>query len=139
MAYKWETFEHTADLGLRAWADTLEELFAALGEAVAAQICPADCINRRETVKVLAQADDLEALAVEFLSELLRLFQIRKFVFSGVSVQSIRHGRLEAVVRGEPVDLARHQLGEEIKAVTYHKVKIAREGSQWVGQVILDL
>jgi SHS2 domain-containing protein len=139
VAYKWETFEHTADLGLRARADTLAELFAALGEALAEQICPIACVRPQEKVKVSAQADDLEALAVEFLSELLRLFQIRKFVFSGVSVESIRHGQVEAAVRGEPVDLARHQLGEEIKAVTYHRIKIAREGPQWVGQVILDL
>ena len=40
MAKHCETFDHTADLGLQARADTLGELFEALAEGLADEICP---------------------------------------------------------------------------------------------------
>ena len=44
-----------------------------------------------------------------------------------------------AELRGESYAPARHELGMEIKAVTYHQLKIARDGSTWAGRVILDI
>ncbi len=132
------TFEHPSDLGLEATADTLGELFQALGEGAAGQICPAG-VEPAETRELRAEAEDVEYLAVEFLGELLALLHLEHFLVATVRVEEISERGVRAVVAGEPVDPARHELGAEVKAVTYHQLKVAREAGGWIARVILDL
>ncbi len=140
MAKHCETFEHPADLGLAARADTLAELFEALGEGLADQICPRRAVAARERKKLLARSEDVESLAVEFLGELLGLFHLEKFLARQVRVERISESAVRAEVTGERYDPARHELGPEIKAVTYHQLEVARRpGGEWIARVILDL
>ena len=46
---------------------------------------------------------------------------------------------IKAVARGEPVDPERHELDMEIKAITYHGLKVERDGDGWLAEVIVDL
>ena len=46
---------------------------------------------------------------------------------------------LTATVRGEPFDPARHVLAHEVKAITYHELKVVRDGDQWLAEVIVDI
>jgi SHS2 domain-containing protein len=138
MGKDWRTFEHPADLGLEARADSLAELFEALAEGLARQVCPRG-VRSQDTLPVRAEADDLESLAVEFLGEVLRLFHLRRFLVAGVRVERIEATSLSASAGGEAYDPARHELGPEIKAVTYHHLKVAHEPDGWVATVLLDL
>jgi SHS2 domain-containing protein len=138
MARQCRTFEHPSDLGLEATADSLAELFQALGEEVARQMCPAG-VAAAETRPLAAEAEDVELLLVEYLRQLLGLFNVERFLAAGVRVQAVDERSVRAEVSGEPVDPARHELGAEIKAVTYHQLEVAREGGRWTARVILDL
>jgi SHS2 domain-containing protein len=46
---------------------------------------------------------------------------------------------LSATARGEPLDAARHVLAHEVKAITYHGLKLERCGEQWLAEVIVDI
>ncbi len=133
------TFEHTADMGLEGRADTLAELFEAMGEGLAEVICPQRTVKKQKTLQIRVESENVEALLVDFLAELLGLFNLEKFLIARVSVKRIDETSLSAEVVGEPYDPARHELGDEIKAVTYHQLKVAREGDGWIGRVILDI
>ena len=133
------TFEHTADLGLAARADSLAELFEALGEGLAEQICPRSTVGQEKTLPVQAAGDDLGSLAVEFLAALLRLFALERFLIARVRVDKITHAEVRAEAAGEAYDPARHEIAAEIKAVTYHQLKVAREDDKWAARVILDI
>ena len=133
------TFEHTADVGLEARADTLAELFEAMGEGLAEVICPRCEVKRQKTLQIRVASENVESLLVDFLSEILRLFNLEKFLVARVSVERIDEMSVAAKVGGEPYEPARHELGDEIKAVTYHQLKVAREGDKWTGRVILDV
>ncbi|HEV2356430.1 MAG TPA: archease, partial [bacterium] len=78
--HPFETFEHTADIGLAARGDTLEEVFvnAAMG-LVDLIVDPA---GRREDTRldVSVSAVDREALLVAWLNELLYLLDTRGFL-----------------------------------------------------------
>jgi len=139
MAKHCETFDHTADVGLAARADTLGELFEALAEGLADVICPREHVSAADSRTLTVAAEDVEALAVDFLSGLLSVVQTERFLVARASVQRADETAVEAKVSGEPYDPARHELATEVKAVTYHQLKVAREGDQWVGRVILDL
>ena len=133
------TFEHTADLGLEARADTLAELFEALGEGLAGQICPPAAVTGREHKSLTVQAGNREDLLHDFLGELLGLFDLEKFLVREVKVERIDEGAVHAVAAGETYDPARHELDAEIKAVTYHDLTVAQEADQWIGRVVLDI
>ena len=139
MSKHFETYEHPSDLGLAARADSLAELFEALGEGLAEQVCPRATVYPAEVRTVSVQSDGRELLAVDFLTALLRLFQLERFLIARVAVARIDEGAVTARVEGERFDAARHELGPEIKAVTYHQLTVRQEGGLWVARVLLDL
>ena len=146
MAGHCETFDHTADVGLTAWADSLGELLAALAEGLTDVICVRSRICPAAVRKLDVEAQDPEALAVDFLSKILYLFAVDGFLLADASVRVLVGGGLgggrtaiSAELAGETYDPNRHEIRTEVKAVTYHQIKIAPEGGRWVGRVILDL
>ncbi len=139
MAKHCETFDHTADVGLDARADTLAELFEALGEGLADVVCPRGSVAEEQTLAVHVEAEDVEALAVDFLCEVLAAIQENRFAVAAVSVEQISEIVVTAELVGESYDDARHEIATEVKAVTYHQLKVARGGDGWVGRIILDL
>jgi SHS2 domain-containing protein len=139
MAKHCETFDHTADVGLLARADTLGTLMEALAEGLSDVICDRTGVAPGERREVTVQAEDIDFLAVDFLSEILLAFEVDHFLLAEAEVRQVSRTSLSAGLVGEQYDGDRHELRNEVKAVTYHELKVAREGDQWVGRVILDL
>jgi SHS2 domain-containing protein len=139
MAKSYALIEHAADIGIEARADTLEELLEALAEGLAGVICPLATVRRRDTRALTVQAEEVEATTVDFLNALLRLMQVEHFLVTGVAVRQASPTAVSAELAGEPYDVGRHEIVREVKAVTYHELKVAREGRRWFGRVICDL
>jgi SHS2 domain-containing protein len=139
MSKHWQVFEHTADVGIAAKADTMGELFEALGDGLSGIICRRDRVDSQDTREIHIAAEDREALAMDFLSEVLNIIQSDGFLVGYVRVDAISDTDVRAELIGEPYDQARHELHTEVKAITYHLLKIAQEEGRWVGRVILDL
>lgn len=134
-----ETFEHTADIGLQARADTQAELYEALAEGLAELFCPRDSVEAKERFELSIPGDDAESLAVDFLAKLLAEMQSRKFAVRTAEVDMVGPNELHAVLAGEPIAPDRHELGAEIKAVTYHMLQVKEQDGRWHGRVLLDL
>ena len=139
MAKSYTTFEHTADIGLRASADSLGELLEAMGEGLAEQICPRGAVRPERSRPMTVRADNVEDLTHDFLQAMLLLFHLDKFLVSQVRVTQIDEAMVTAEVRGETFDPDRHEIGAEIKAVTYHLLSVTRDGDGWCGTVVLDI
>ena len=134
-----ETFDHTADVGLRIRAADLGTLFADAARAMFSVMAGnLEAVRPTEEVRIALDADDLDALLRDWLGELLCTFHIRKLVFSEFTVSVGEHG-LQGIARGEPMDAARHQLDVEIKAVTWHGLKVERTSDGWLAEVIVDI
>ena len=135
----YEVFEHTADLGLRARAPDLDGLFAEAGRGLFAMIVEnlADVRpERRVTVHVRGQ--DREYLLFDWLNELLFTFDSEHLVLSEFEVRVNETG-LTAEVKGEALDPARHRLDHEVKAITYHGLKVEQTADGWLAEVIVDI
>lgn len=139
MAKECQTINHTADIGLAASADSLGELFEALAEGLADVICDRSQVTPKLTQAVEVRSEDVEALAIDFLSRVLGVIQADHFLPAAVQVTEIDEHAVRGELRGEPYAPGRHELKTEVKAVTYHQLRVAREGDKWVGRVILDL
>ncbi|NVL90472.1 MAG: archease [Desulfobacterales bacterium] len=139
MSKKYEFIEHTADLGFKAYGAGLEELFAHAAEALFETLVSLESIKEREERSIEVEADALDDLMVSWLGELLYLYDTEGLLFKGFQVKQIENNRLEANVRGEILDLARHEIKTEIKAVTYHQLYVKKIGGTWEARVIFDI
>ena len=135
----YETFEHTADLGLRIRAASLDELFADAARGLFSLIVP-DLGSVRSVEQVLLDipGEPSEMLLFDWLNELLYTYETRHLLLAEFNVQVGPQG-LTATVSGEPIDRQRHQLDHEVKAITYHGLKLDRQGADWLAEVIVDI
>ncbi len=139
MMRPFETFEHTADIGLVARGGTLEELFAnaAMG-LVDLMVDPAGL--REETrLECSVSAADREALLVAWLNELLYLLDTRRFLPRRCQILSLTETRLTAELLGERIDRDRHAVRRMVKAATYHGLQVAQANGGWEARILLDL
>jgi SHS2 domain-containing protein len=132
----------TSDISFVAYGDTLEALFHAAAEALLAATLanPAD-VALRECEPVRLAEPDLELLLLSFLNELVFFRDARGLLLHAGPLR-IEHdgaGQLEGELRGERIDHARHQLEADVKAVTAHRLSVAREGAGWRASVTLDV
>jgi SHS2 domain-containing protein len=136
----YETFEHTADLGLRVRAADLDTLFAEAAEALTAALVedPATVEPRRE-VAIGVEGTDRVYLLFDWLKELLYRFDAEHLLFRRFTVR-VRGDGLDATAWGEPYDPERHPLSHEVKAITYHGLRVepGPEGG-WLAEVIVDI
>ena len=135
----YEIFEHTADLGLRIRAADLPTLFADAGRGLFAMVVEnPDSIEPAESRDFRIAGSDLTYLLFDWLNELLYLCDTEQLVCSQFEVRLDEQG-LTATARGERIDPGRHHLTHEIKAITYHELKVEREGTGWLAEVIVDI
>jgi SHS2 domain-containing protein len=135
----YETFDHTADLGLRIQSADLNTLFAEAGLAlIAALVENPDSIRPEIRIDVKMPADDLEYLLFDWLKALLYRFDTERLLFSRFDVKISDTG-LEAVAWGEMMDESRHELSHEVKAITYHELKVEQSEDGWLAEVIVDI
>jgi SHS2 domain-containing protein len=135
----YEIFEHTADLGLRVRAADLNELFAEAARGLfSLMIENLDEVRPARSLTVHLQGQDREYLLFDWLNELLFLFDTEHVLLAEFRVQIDDTG-LKAEARGETLDPGRHHLDHEVKAITYHGLKVEPTPEGWLAEVIVDI
>src|SRR5437867_2847769 len=106
---RFEVFEHTADVGLRIEAKSLEELFVAAARGVFSLVVEnTEAIEPRQAVRIEIESEDLLGLFVDWLRELIFRFETEHLLLSHFELQlSEDHRKLRAECRGEPADWTR--------------------------------
>ena len=126
-------------MGIRARAGNLNELFADAARGLFSVIVGnPESVRPVQEVPFRVDGDRHEDLLFDWLDELLYAFAARRLVFCDFDVR-LEAGGLNATARGEPIDLQRHHLDVEVKAITYHGLKVQQEGDGWLAEVIVDI
>ncbi len=136
---RFEILDHTADIGLIVYGESLRALFENAGEAFFRLITDLRRVSCRVERRIGIGGESLDRLMVDWLSELLYLHDVENLLFRGFKVESVGEDGLKAVVRGEPFHEGVHVIKTEVKAVTYHRIEIRQENGHWRAQVIFDL
>ena len=134
-----EIFEHTADVGFEAWAQTPEALFETCGRALLEVATEPGRVEAREALPIEVAAAGYDELLVDWLNEILYLFDSGRFAPSGFEVRELTREKLTGVLTGEPRDPARHPWQLIVKAVTYHDLFVGRRNGRWEARVVLDV
>lgn len=136
---RFEPIDHTADVGYRLLAPTLEEIFVIAGRALFATITDIESIQQKLSTKISVIASDRESLLVAWLSELNYRCITAHELFGEFSIDALTPTSINATVRGEKIDASRHEIRTEIKAVTYHGLFVRESSEGWEAQVIFDV
>ncbi len=135
----WEHFEHTADLGLRVRAPDLPTLLAEAGRGLFAMLVDnLDDVRPTDRVEIEVAGSDPEYLLFDWLAELLAIFDTRRLLLSRFEVRVDPSGA-RATAWGEPIDPRRHHMAHEVKAITYHGLKVEHHDDGWQAEVIVDI
>ena len=132
----YEILEHTADVGVRARGSTLEETFQ---NAIAglADIMGITGTGDGRALTVEVEGDDLGALLVELLGEVLYLHEVHGGRLTDATVAAVEPGRVRATISLTPDDVEPE--GTDVKAITYHQLAVERTDGGWVAQVYVDV
>lgn len=136
----YEFFEHTADIGVRIRGATLAELFRHAALALYEAMGQFRLSDRVEEKIIEVEAAGLDDVLRDWLGELLYEVEARGCWFDRVEIEKVEPGRLMARVSGGPIDFERSLTHEEIKAVTYHQLKVEQQADgAWMATVIFDV
>ena len=140
MIKPYEIIEHTADVGLKVNGATLKELFenAASGmfDIIAHKRSSA---NEHKKIQIKKEVEDFEELLVDWLSELLYIFNSQKILFSNFKILELNNGGIIGEAFGEKINPSKNTLQTEIKAVTFHDLKIEEDKNNFSCQIIFDV
>lgn len=134
-----EILEHTADVGVRVFGGSFAELLENAALALMSLIADRDSVRPEEEVVFEAEAETGEELLIKMLSEILYLHEVGKMVFTEAEIELTDGFKLKGSLRGEKTDFSRHELLHDIKAATYHNLKIERADDRFMAEIIFDI
>lgn len=136
----WETFEHTADVGIRGVGKSLKEAFSEAAVAMFSQMADLKEFGSGFHVTFEVASANVEELFVDFLNRLLFESSVHGAVFTSVEISELNDTSVKGVAKGEKIkSTQRASLLQEVKAATFHMLKVERSGLKHYAQCILDI
>ncbi|XP_034934979.1 protein archease-like [Chelonus insularis] len=124
---KYEYLDHTADVQLHAWGETMEEAFEQCAMAMFGYMTELETVEIKQVHEIEANGHDLQSLLFHFLDELLFLFNAEPFLIAKkVEITEFNRDefKIKAKAYGEEFTLGKHPQGTEVKAITYSAMQI---------------
>lgn len=132
--------EHTADTGISAAADSMNELFEIAAFAMFDIMVDLKNISDGKLWEIEVEASDLDELMVTWLTELLYLLEVGGMVPAEITVKEVSATSLRAEVRGQAIESREDMTLDQIKAVTYHHLKVEKASDgKWNASIIFDV
>lgn len=134
----YEIFDHTADIGIKITGNSINEI---LKKAI---LATADLLSGGIEIapkikKILTfEEDDISTVLVCVLEEIIYFFESQLFLPSECSIKIEDH-RYEIILKGSIASTEDIKDGTEIKAVTYHQLKIKKTEDKYEATVIFDV
>jgi len=138
MEREFEIVDHTADVGIRAYGASINQAFANAAKALFSLITELDNVDEVLHRDIELVAPDQESLLVEWLNELIYLFDAENIIFKRFDITRLNSTRLKARGYGEKVNISKHKLKIGVKAATYHMLKVDKTNGYQV-QVLFDI
>ena len=136
---KYEIVEHTADIGIKAYGSTLGELFTNAARGLFDIIADLEGLKPSTSIKIKLESANPEELLIAWLDELIYNFYTKNIIFSEFKISSLTNKKIEAEALGRHIGNKKSRLKTEVKAATYHGLKIEEKNKKYEVQVIFDV
>ena len=135
-AMGFEEIEHTADHALKVYGKNLRELFISAAQGMTAlMLADTSGVSGEIEKTVRLETIDTESLLVEWLSELAYWTEAEMLIFKTFNIHRLTANKVDAVVIGGKTPA----LDKQIKAVTYHNLKIRKKNRQLEATIVFDV
>lgn len=138
MPYKFLPDVALADIAFEADSASLGGLFESSGRALSDIMVDRKTLRARVKKMIRVEAEDVDRLLYDFLTELIVLKDVDSLLFKEFHVE-VKEKTLAASLEGERIDRKRHRLRNDVKAVTMHMFGVRHEGRRWRATVVLDI
>ncbi|MBQ8017804.1 MAG: archease [Methanobrevibacter sp.] len=135
---RYEYFEATADIGLKAYGKDRNEAFENASLAIFNIISDTSEIDAVNTIEFEIDSEDDVSLLYDYLEELLFYHETEFMLFSEFHVKIDENLHLKAEIKGEEINWDKHERKTEIKAITFHKMEVNKTDHVEL-QAIVDL
>ena len=139
MKRAFEIIDHVADVGIVAYGKDAKELFSNAALALFSLITEPESIEEKLQLDLEVSSEDMDSLLVEWLNELIYLFDVERVLFNRFDIRSLTRNELDATCYGEGIDSIKHKIKLGVKAATYHMLKLEQNGDGYKAQIILDI
>ncbi|MBI2547236.1 MAG: archease [Candidatus Aenigmarchaeota archaeon] len=142
MPYKFFDDIAIADVAFESTGRTMEEMFESAGLAVTnTMVKNLDSVKQNVVRVIEVRGDDVGMLLFNFLQEIVFHKDANLLLFSkfNVSITDGRKWKLKARAYGEKLDMKKHELLADVKAVSLHNFKVEKTKDGWKADVILDV
>ncbi len=143
---QYEYLEHTADIKFKAYGKTKEELIINSGKALCNSIIDLKEIEKKGKGIIEIKAESFEQLLFKFLQELLFEIDANELIFSEFQIKKLTEKKINEKTEfklivfclGEKINLDKHEIKTEIKAITKHEFKVEKK-EEWTAEVLVDV
>lgn len=136
MQQKYEFLEHTADIKLKLYGSTLQEIFENSVLAVAEYMSEGKKISPSKVKIIDVKGDDVNSLLYNFIEDILYLVDAEGFIPAKASI-TMRGNNLHAELYG---DSTKKYTLKHIKAPTYAEMIVKNDSNKrWIAQLVLDV
>ena len=134
-----QLLEHTADVGIEAWATSLEGLFEEMAKGLKTIVVGESPAGQLVFRAIELTAEDIGQLLVMWLNEIIYLFDTVNLVPAMFEIDRIEGAHLRATICGEMFDPLKHRIKTQAKAATYHQLLLTKRVEGWLGRIYIDL
>lgn len=137
---KYEFFDHTADIGIKAYGRDLNEAFENAALAVFEVMTDTSKVEPRESREIEIDGMDLENLLYRWIEGLLVYYDSELFLFGKFKVKiDLENLRLNAIAWGEKFNPDKHERRTVVKAMTYHEMSIVKTNNGYELTFVVDI
>jgi SHS2 domain-containing protein len=137
----YKSFDHTADIGVEVTGRTKKELFVNAAYALFDVMIESKTgeASEKQHKQITIEGADPADLLINFLRELLYLFNGEKFITDGCEIIKFANKEIQARLTGESFNRKKHLIKTEIKAVTYSGAQVEKLKIGWRARIIFDV
>jgi len=137
---KYEFFDHTADIGIKAYGRDLNEAFENAALAVFEVMTDTSKIEPKESREIEVDGMDLENLLYRWIESLLVYYDSELLLFGKFKVKiDLENLRLNAIAWGEKFNPDKHERRTVVKAMTYHEMSIVKTVNGYELTFVVDI
>ena len=142
MPYKFFEDIAIADVAFEATGKTEEKLFESAALAVTnTMVKDLKSVKNKVTKRITVNGNDIQTLLFNFLQELIFLKDAKLLLFSKFDIKISKGKKMKLIAKasGEKLDMKKHELLVDVKAVSMHNYKVEKTKSGWSASIILDV
>lgn len=129
-----------ADIAYNAYGKTLAELFENAALALSDVTVNLKDVKSKIKKEIALKSDKIDTLLYDFLSEIIFIKDTDGLLFSKYHVKiDEKKISLKAICQGEQIDRQRHELRNDVKAVTMHLFEIKKNKGKYTATIVVDI